>query len=368
MQQRRGTAAQWLSTNAGNGPILSPGEIGFESDTNKFKIGDGVNHWIDLAYFVDEDSATGGGGAISVQQVNAAGSPVESYTNITTIQFDEDSGFDVTNPATGTAKIAMNSTFKFWEVDGTQQLTAVGLDTVNFISGTGIDISADGSADPQSIIIAADLSGLATEAYVDNAVSGVTVDLSTSAGVGLDWNATTSQIDIDSTVATKSYVNAVAQGLDVKQSVYAATADFEHIDLTTWNANSGVIGNVGPGFNRVLLKNQNTWSENGIYAADPTTGFLVRTPDGIVNTTLTKGSFVFVEAGTNAGKGFVVSDIQEWTNNGVIWSLFSASPGLPNQNGNSGKYLTTDGTTPYWSTVSGSGTAAESIHPFAMIG
>jgi len=58
MQQRRGTAAQWISTNSGNGPILAAGEIGFESDTNKFKVGDGVNHWVDLTYFTDADSIT----------------------------------------------------------------------------------------------------------------------------------------------------------------------------------------------------------------------------------------------------------------------------------------------------------------------
>ena len=52
MQQRRGTAAQWSSSN----PILNTGEIGFETDTNKFKIGDGTNHWGDLPYFVDQDS------------------------------------------------------------------------------------------------------------------------------------------------------------------------------------------------------------------------------------------------------------------------------------------------------------------------
>ena len=57
MQQRRGTAAQWISTNSGNGPILAAGEIGFESDTNKFKIGDGVNHWVDLTYFTDAQGA-----------------------------------------------------------------------------------------------------------------------------------------------------------------------------------------------------------------------------------------------------------------------------------------------------------------------
>ena len=56
MQQRRGTAAQWISTNSGNGPILNAGEIGYETDTNKFKIGDGTNHWLNLDYFVDANS------------------------------------------------------------------------------------------------------------------------------------------------------------------------------------------------------------------------------------------------------------------------------------------------------------------------
>jgi hypothetical protein len=53
MQQRRGTAAQWVSSNGGDGPILNAGEIGWESDTNKFKIGDGSSYWDDLTYFVD---------------------------------------------------------------------------------------------------------------------------------------------------------------------------------------------------------------------------------------------------------------------------------------------------------------------------
>jgi hypothetical protein len=47
MQQRRGTASQWTTAN----PILATGEIGFETDTNQFKIGDGTNHWADLSYF-----------------------------------------------------------------------------------------------------------------------------------------------------------------------------------------------------------------------------------------------------------------------------------------------------------------------------
>jgi len=49
MQQRRGTALQWT----GSDPVLEAGEMGWESDTNKFKIGDGTNAWSSLTYFND---------------------------------------------------------------------------------------------------------------------------------------------------------------------------------------------------------------------------------------------------------------------------------------------------------------------------
>lgn len=47
MQQRRGTASQWTTAN----PILAAGEIGFETDTGEFRVGDGTNHWADLSPF-----------------------------------------------------------------------------------------------------------------------------------------------------------------------------------------------------------------------------------------------------------------------------------------------------------------------------
>ena len=47
MLQRRGTASQWANAN----PILGSGEIGFETDTGQFKIGDGTTNWDDLSYF-----------------------------------------------------------------------------------------------------------------------------------------------------------------------------------------------------------------------------------------------------------------------------------------------------------------------------
>lgn len=55
MQQRRGTASQWNISD----PILAEGELGWESDTNKFKIGDGVNNWSLLEYFEDAAAVSG---------------------------------------------------------------------------------------------------------------------------------------------------------------------------------------------------------------------------------------------------------------------------------------------------------------------
>jgi hypothetical protein len=46
MQVRRGTASSWTSTN----PTLAAGELGFETDTGKFKIGTGSSTWTGLAY------------------------------------------------------------------------------------------------------------------------------------------------------------------------------------------------------------------------------------------------------------------------------------------------------------------------------
>ena len=46
MQQKRGLASRWTSTN----PILLAGEIGVETDTNKLKVGNGTTAWNDLDY------------------------------------------------------------------------------------------------------------------------------------------------------------------------------------------------------------------------------------------------------------------------------------------------------------------------------
>jgi hypothetical protein len=46
IQFRRGTASEWTSAN----PTLAVGEMGIETDTDLFKIGDGTTAWTSLAY------------------------------------------------------------------------------------------------------------------------------------------------------------------------------------------------------------------------------------------------------------------------------------------------------------------------------
>lgn len=54
MQQRRGTAAAWTAAN----PTLAAGEIGFETDTRKIKVGNGSTAWNSLGYDYSETAAT----------------------------------------------------------------------------------------------------------------------------------------------------------------------------------------------------------------------------------------------------------------------------------------------------------------------
>ena len=106
MQQRRGTAAQWISTNAGAGPVLNAGEIGWESDTNKFKIGDGVNNWSSLDYFADINSTINPSFGSSI---TFEGDTADSYETILQVT-DPTADRTITFPnATGTVVLADGS-------------------------------------------------------------------------------------------------------------------------------------------------------------------------------------------------------------------------------------------------------------------
>jgi hypothetical protein len=120
MQQRRGTAAQWISTNGGAGPVLNAGEMGWESDTNKFKIGDGVNNWTSLDYFSDINSTVNPAFGSSITFEGATANDFETTLAITdptadrTITFPDSTGTvaltsDITVTASSTNTLSNKS-------------------------------------------------------------------------------------------------------------------------------------------------------------------------------------------------------------------------------------------------------------------
>jgi hypothetical protein len=103
MQQRRGTASQWTSAN----PVLNAGEMGWESDTNKFKIGDGTNHWADLDYFSDINSTVNPAFGSSITFEGATANDFETTLAIT----DPTADRTITFPdATGTVALTSDIT------------------------------------------------------------------------------------------------------------------------------------------------------------------------------------------------------------------------------------------------------------------
>jgi hypothetical protein len=107
-------------------------------------------------------------------------------------------------------------------------------------------------------------------------------------------------------IASKSYVDSTASGLDVKTSVRAATTAAG--TLASSFANSQQIDGVTLATgDRILIKDQADGSENGIYTVNAS-GAPTRATDADADAEVTSGMFTFVEEGTSNGdQGFVLS-------------------------------------------------------------
>lgn len=92
-------------------------------------------------------------------------------------------------------------------------------------------------------------------------------------------------------IATQTWVNDILEGRDWKQSVRAATT--ANISLTGAQTIDGVSVTTG---DRVLVKNQNTASQNGIYVVSASAW--TRAIDADESTDVTAGLTVFVSEGT----------------------------------------------------------------------
>jgi hypothetical protein len=156
-KQRRDTAANWTSVN----PTLLAGEIGIESDTNKWKVGDGTTAWASLGYIpglsisayplVNVDIASNAEIAVSkladgtprqLLQTDAAGTGVEWASNI-----DVPGTLDVTGAATFDGSVTVQGDLTVNGTTTTIDTTNLAIEDKNIEIGkvtTPTDVTADG--------------------------------------------------------------------------------------------------------------------------------------------------------------------------------------------------------------------------------
>jgi hypothetical protein len=155
IQLRNGTASQWTSAN----PVLSGGELGAETDTNRFKIGNGSTAWNSLGYSlgVSSKGAYAGGTQYYVNDiVSSSGSsyicilnsignapPNATYWNLL-VQAGTN-GTNGTNGSNGT-----NGTSFTWQGAWSSGLTYNANQTVSYSGSSYIAIATSTGANPSS--------------------------------------------------------------------------------------------------------------------------------------------------------------------------------------------------------------------------
>jgi hypothetical protein len=115
---RRDTAANWTSTN----PTLANGEIGFETDTLKFKVGNGSTAWTSLKYSQDASLLTGNASITTLTTTGNINTSGKIF--VTASSGDEGGEIYLANAATNTTinggvniDIYQNK-LRFWEAGG----------------------------------------------------------------------------------------------------------------------------------------------------------------------------------------------------------------------------------------------------------
>lgn len=351
---RRDTEANWSSAN----PTLSGGEIGIETDTLKFKLGNGSTAWNSLNYYATPELNDTGDVTITSPSsgqflkwngsawvndtidlgTDTAGSYVSSLVAGTGVTLSNNSGETATPTIAIGQAVGTTDSVTFNDVTVSGNLT---------VSGTTTTLNTETLTVNDNIIV---LNNNATGAPSENA--GIEVERGSSTNVLLRWNETTDvwELTVDgstySPIVTESELearlaeehwhkgvvlatNAVLPGTPTYTAGSADADGGTGIGATLTATSNGRLvidtENASTG-ERVLVKNQVDQTQNGIYVvtAQGSAGapyVLTRASDmnGSVIGQITKDEGFVVGSLTNSSavnrhQGFVVSSTGSGTN------------------------------------------------------
>jgi hypothetical protein len=353
MQQRRGTASQWTSAN----PILNAGEMGWESDTNKFKIGDGTNHWADLDYFIDINSTVNPAFGSSITFEGATADSYETTLQVT----DPTADRTITFPdETGTVQLRVTdvSDTEIGYLNGVTSAIQTQIDSkapANNASFTGTFSAPTGTITSTMIadgtIVDGDIN--ASAAIAQSKIDGLSTSLSAKADLAgptftgtVVLPSTTSIGDVSSTEI--GYVNGVTSAIQTQMDAKAPLAD-PTFTGTVSAANLTLSGDLTVNGTTTNINSTNLVVEDkNIVLGDTTTP----------TDTTADGGGITLKGATDKTFNWVDST-DSWTSSEHInlasgkTLKYNGTDLIAAQSGNSGKYLTTDGTSTSWGTVSG---------------
>lgn len=179
------------------------------------------------------------------------------------------------------------------------------------------------------------LTGTANEIEVSSSTGAVTIGLPNDITVAGNITIATAPTQA-SHAANKAYVDSVTEGLHIHASAVAATT--ANIAISTALEAGDVIDGVTlVAGDRVLVKNQNTASENGIYVVQAS-GAAVRATDFDQPAEVDGGDFIFVTGGT-------VNDNTGWVQTSTGVTTIGTDPIYFTQFSGAGTFLAGNGLT-----------------------
>lgn len=202
---------------------------------------------------------------LTVSYITSSTAISNIINNVTAMRFDTESGFSLTDLGSGAVEVAMNSTFKYWEVAGQNTLVAEGLDHITFIAGTGITIETNTSTHPKSIKFSAYGAGGGGASLANILATGTILYPNTQfAGISLSNDSTATNA---SSLTIPSITDVVSPLVITSPNEIRITTSRDSENPITISPN---IDGYGPGY--ISIGDSGTTSTAGLFAFSAVAG------------------------------------------------------------------------------------------------